>query len=48
MPDWYQIALEGAIDNHDPERYEGRTWPELSVMEQEAAILVSAEHQESY
>lgn len=43
MTDWYQIALETAIHTHDPARYEGRTWNELSLIEQEAAITIAGE-----
>lgn len=34
--DYYGKA---AIGNHDPERYDRRSWEELSLSEQEAAIL---------
>lgn len=44
MADWYQIALERAIHTHNPNRYEGRSWEELSVCEQEAAILAADEN----
>lgn len=43
MTDWYRIALEAAIHRHDPERYEGRSWEELSLLEQEAAITIAAD-----
>lgn len=33
---------EAAIGNHDPDRYDGRTWHELSELEQEAAILAAS------
>ena len=43
MTDWYRIALEAAIHEHNPERYEGRSWQELDLVEQEAAITVAAD-----
>lgn len=33
---------ERAISNHDPARYEGRLWNELSISEQEAVILAAS------
>ena len=47
MTDWYSVATEAAIHRHDPERYDGRVWEELSVIEQEAAITVAADSLES-
>lgn len=43
MAGWYQIALEKAIENHDPDGYEGRVWAELDIIEQEAAILAAGD-----
>lgn len=34
---------EVAIRNHDPARYEGRLWDELSISEQEAAIIADCQ-----
>ena len=37
-PDWWERAMETAMERHDAEAHEGREWDELSVEEQELAI----------
>lgn len=37
-PEWWVEAQLAAEENHDPERYEGRAWDDLTWEEQEGAI----------
>lgn len=37
-PDWWEMAMELAQEDHDPDEYDGREWDELSVEEQEIGI----------
>jgi hypothetical protein len=39
VPDWYELAAEQAVDNHDPADYEGRGWDQLTDAERNEIII---------
>jgi len=37
-PDWWTLAYELAEESHDPDRYDGREWPDLTDTERVNAV----------
>lgn len=44
MSGQYKEILRLAKSNHDPDRYEGRSWQELTLIEQESALTALTEN----
>jgi hypothetical protein len=37
-PDWWILAYELAEESHDPDRYDGRDWSDLTDQERDDAV----------